>query len=266
MKKFCVLFVGIVILAIAGISAYGTEEKPVESELGSYYEEGVDQENSETDVVMAVYKEKTVMKSVVEYQRKAQEALAGKPEGTGSSDREIVDDILKNVILQEEAEQRGLMPTEEEVEQYLQETVYAAYAMPEGKEGIDAYCASAGITYEEYVENLRDQAPRVLAKGKLKEAIAEEYCQSHGLTYDRLNTPQEALDAVEEYMSNLLELHKEEITYYRDYLLYFISVRRTQGEKIFSMGCHKVWVPFVLENRKVRSTRREAPQRKRLFC
>ena len=36
MKKFCVLFVGIVILAIAGISAYGTEEKPVESELGSY--------------------------------------------------------------------------------------------------------------------------------------------------------------------------------------------------------------------------------------
>ena len=103
MKKFCVLFVGIVILAIAGISAYGTEEKPVESELGSYYEEAVDQENSETDVVMAVYKEKTVMKSVVEYQRKAQEALAGKPEGTGSSDREIVDDILKNVILQEEA-------------------------------------------------------------------------------------------------------------------------------------------------------------------
>ncbi|MFQ9411436.1 MAG: hypothetical protein ACLR1T_10805 [Evtepia gabavorous] len=58
MKKFCVLFVGIVILAIAGISAYGTEEKPVESELGSYYEEAVDQENSETDVVMAVYKEK----------------------------------------------------------------------------------------------------------------------------------------------------------------------------------------------------------------
>lgn len=52
MKKFCVLFVGIVILAIAGISAYGTEEKPVESELGSYYEEAVDQENSETDVVM----------------------------------------------------------------------------------------------------------------------------------------------------------------------------------------------------------------------
>lgn len=125
-----------------------------------------------------------------------------------------MDDILKNVILQEEAEQRGLMPTEEEVEQYLQETVYAAYAMPEGKEGIDAYCASAGITYEEYVENLRDQAPRVLAKGKLKEAIAEESCQSHGLTYDRLNTPQEALDAVEEYMNNLLELHKEEITYY----------------------------------------------------
>lgn len=261
MKKFCVLFVGIVILAIAGISAYGTEEKPVESELGSYYEEAVDQENSETDVVMAVYKEKTVMKSVVEYQRKAQEALAGKPEGTGSSDREIVDDILKNVILQEEAEQRGLMPTEEEVEQYLQETVYAAYAMPEGKEGIDAYCASAGITYEEYVENLRDQAPRVLAKGKLKEAIAEESCQSHGLTYD-----QGLIRRRRHWCGGGIYEQSSGTPQGRDYLLYFISVRRTQGEKIFSMGCHKVWVPFVLENRKVRSTRREAPQRKRLFC
>lgn len=166
MKKFCVLFVGIVILAIAGISAYGTEEKPVESELGSYYEKAVDQENSETDVVMAVYKEKTVMKSVVEYQRKAQEALAGKPEGTGSSDREIVDDILKNVILQEEAEQRGLMPTEEEVEQYLQETVYAAYAMPEGKEGIDAYCASAGITLRRICGKFARSSAQSVGKGE----------------------------------------------------------------------------------------------------
>ena len=46
-----------------------------------------------------------------------------------------MDDILKNVILQEEAGTEGLMPTEEEVEQYLQETVYAAYAMPEGRKG-----------------------------------------------------------------------------------------------------------------------------------
>lgn len=156
------------------------------------------------------------MMSVVEYQKQTQAALAGSASGETVSDREIVDDILKNVILLEEAENRGLTPSTEEVEQYLQETVYAAYELPEGKEGIDAYCANAGITYDEYVDDQRAQAPKILAKWNLKEAIAKEYCQNHGLTYDRLNPPQEALDAVEEYLSSLLDEHKDDIIYYID--------------------------------------------------
>ena len=130
------------------------------------------------------------------------------------SDREVVDDLLKNALLLEEAEARGLTPTQEEIEQYLQETVYTAYGLLEGKEQIDNYCASAGISFEEYVADLRGQAPRFLAKAKLKEVVMEEYCQAHGLPYDRMNPPQEAQEAVEAYQDQLLADHQGEITYY----------------------------------------------------
>ena len=140
-------------------------------------------------------------------------ARAGVDTGT-ISDREVVDDLLKNALLLEEAEARGLTPTQEEIEQYLQETVYTAYELPEGKEQIDNYCASAEISFEEYVADLRGQAPRFLAKTKLKEVVMEEYCQAHGLPYDRMNPPQEAQEAVEAYQDQLLADHQGEITYY----------------------------------------------------
>lgn len=92
--------------------------------------------------------------------------------------------------------------------------MYTAYALPEGKEQIDNYCASAEISFEEYVADLRGQAPRFLAKAKLKEVVMEEYCQAHGLPYDRMNPPQEAQEAVEAYQDQLLADHQGEITYY----------------------------------------------------
>lgn len=216
MKKAGILLAILLIVTSIGIVAYSSDSSPVEAELGTYYEEATERESSTSDTVAATYKEEKVMMSVVEYQKQTQAALAGSASGETVSDREIVDDILKNVILLEEAENRGLTPSTEEVEQYLQETVYAAYELPEGKEGIDAYCANAGITYDEYVDDQRAQAPKILAKWNLKEAIAKEYCQNHGLTYDRLNPPQEALDAVEEYLSSLLDEHKDDIIYYID--------------------------------------------------
>ncbi|MCI5499608.1 MAG: hypothetical protein MR419_08790 [Clostridiales bacterium] len=216
MKKAGILLAILLIVTSIGVVAYSSDSSPVEAELGTYYEEATERESSTSDTVAATYKEEKVMMSVVEYQKQTQAALAGSASGETVSDREIVDDILKNVILLEEAENRGLTPSTEEVEQYLQETVYAAYELPEGKEGIDAYCANAGITYDEYVDDQRAQAPKILAKWNLKEAIAKEYCQNHGLTYDRLNPPQEALDAVEEYLSSLLDEHKDDIIYYID--------------------------------------------------
>ena len=192
-------------------AAQNPEDTPVEESLGTYYQEAQDQTGD--DPVLAVYKDQTVLRSVVDYQKQTQAALAGE-DPAALSDREVVDDLLKNALLLEEAEARGLTPTQEEIEQYLQETVYTAYALPEGKEQIDTYCASAGISLEEYVADLREQAPRFLARAKLKEAVMEEYCQAHGLPYDPLTPPQEAQAAVEAYQDQLLADHQGEITYY----------------------------------------------------
>lgn len=192
-------------------AAQSPEDTPVEESLGTYYQEAQDQTGD--DPVLAVYKDQTVLRSVVDYQKQTQAALAGVDPAT-LSDREVVDYLLKNALLLEEAEARGLTPTQEEIEQYLQETVYTAYALPEGKEQIDTYCASAGISLEEYVADLREQAPRFLARAKLKEAVMEEYCQAHGLPYDPMTPPQEAQAAVEAYQDQLLAGHQGEITYY----------------------------------------------------
>lgn len=191
--------------------AQSQEDTPVEEALGTYYQEAQDQTGD--DPVLAVYKDQTVLRSVVDYQKQTQAALAG-VDPAALSDQEVVDDLLKNALLLEEAEARGLTPTQEEIEQYLQETVYTAYALPEGKEQIDTYCASAGISLEEYVADLREQAPRFLARAKLKEAVMEEYCQAHGLPYDPMTPPQEAQAAVEAYQDQLLADHQGEITYY----------------------------------------------------
>ena len=189
-------------------AAQSAEDTPVEESLGTYYEEAMEQAEAPDDPVLAVYKDQTVLRSVVDYQKQTQVDPAT------LSDREVVDDLLKNALLLEEAEARGLTPTQEEIEQYLQETVYTAYGLLEGKEQIDNYCASAGISFEEYVADLRGQAPRFLAKAKLKEVVMEEYCQAHGLPYDRMNPPQEAQEAVEAYQDQLLADHQGEITYY----------------------------------------------------
>lgn len=192
-------------------AAQSPEDTPVEESLGTYYQEAQDQTGD--DPVLAVYKDQTVLRSVVDYQKQTQAALAGVDPAT-LSDREVVDDLLKNALLLEEAEARGLTPTQEEIEQYLQETVYTAYELPEGKAQIDTYCASAGISLEEYVADLREQAPRFLARAKLKEAVMEEYCQAHGLPYDPMTPPQAAQAAVEAYQDQLLADHQGEITYY----------------------------------------------------
>lgn len=158
------------------------------------------------DAVVATYRGEPIRRSVVEYQKKAA--------GEALSDREIIDRILTNRIVLEEAEKRGLTATEEEVETFLAETVYAAYEMPEGKESIDTYCASAGLTYEEYVQSVQEQAPKIIAKAKWEEAIAQEYCDANGIEFDSMNPSQEVRDAVAAYKADLLERNRNQIHYY----------------------------------------------------
>lgn len=164
------------------------------------------------DAVAATYRGEPIMQSVVENQKETAE-LRNNTAAEAVSEREIIDRIIANMIVLEEAEEWGLTATEEEVETFLADTVYASYEMPEGKEIIDSYCASAGLTYEEYVQSVREQAPKIIAKAKWEEAVAREYCDANGIEVDSMNPGQEVIDAVNDRKAELLEAHRGDIVY-----------------------------------------------------
>lgn len=164
------------------------------------------------DAVAATYRGEPIMQSVVENQKETAE-LRNNTAAEAVSEREIIDQIITNMIVLEEAEEWGLTATEEEVETFLADTVYASYEMPEGKEIIDSYCASAGLTYEEYVQSVREQAPKIIAKAKWEEAVAREYCDANGIEFDSMNPGQEVIDAINDRKADLLEAHRGDIVY-----------------------------------------------------
>lgn len=164
------------------------------------------------DAVAATYRGEPIMQSVVENQKETAE-LRNNTAAEAVSEREIIDRIIANMIVLEEAEEWGLTATEEEVETFLADTVYASYEMPEGKEIIDSYCASAGLTYEEYVQSVREQAPKIIAKAKWEEAVAREYCDANGIEFDSMNPGQEVIDAINDRKADLLEAHRGDIVY-----------------------------------------------------
>lgn len=132
------------------------------------------------------------------------------------TDRDIVDHIVRKMILMEEAEARGVPVTEEDVEQFVKDTVYASYEMPEGKADIDEYCRSLGVTFEEYVEIVRDQCPLTIARAKVQESVAREYCEANGLTFDPMNPINELYQVLEDYEAGLWDENKKNIKYYVD--------------------------------------------------
>ncbi len=131
------------------------------------------------------------------------------------SDREIAENLVRGLILLEAAEDRGLAATEAEIEEMVS-AAETAYAMPSGRELIDQYCAAAGITTEEYFSRLRAQAPATIARQKLRDALAQDYCAGHGLDYSKQNTPAEVLQAVDTAINDIFAAHKHETVYYID--------------------------------------------------
>ncbi len=91
-----------------------------------------------------------------------------------ANDREIVDRIIENMIMIEEAEKLGLSATQIEIDDMVEMTK-KAYDLPEGKKMMDEFFTTAEMTLEEYLGIIREQAPRVIARQKLRDMIAQEY-------------------------------------------------------------------------------------------
>ena len=163
--------------------------------------------------IVASYNGHDITMEVVEHHRKMNVYRSEEEAKKYDTDIQIVNRIIESILLLEEAERLGLAATEAEIEELVANTT-GVYAMPEGKEMIDAYCEGAGITVEEYFELQREQAPRVIARQKLKDAVGKQYCEENGLTFTKVNPPKEMIQAQDAYTQELFEKHKKDIVYY----------------------------------------------------
>ena len=60
----------------------------------------------------------------------------------------------------------------------------------------------------------RNSSPEHCA-AKLLDAVGKQYCDEHGLTFTKVNPPQEMLDARDAYVAQLFAQAEGDITYYK---------------------------------------------------
>lgn len=159
--------------------------------------------------VVAEYKGQPILASQLAQWRESYCLTGAQP----PSDPELLRQLVENLVLEEEAKRRGLAATQDEIDDMVQ-SVKDSYELPEGKEILDNYCKNAGITLEQYFDQVREVAPSILARRKLENALGEEYCQEHGLEYTTVNPSKELTEAVDQAIEELVQAKSDEIQYY----------------------------------------------------
>ena len=216
-RSWKVIVVSLCIILGAAVVVYASTNYEKEFLAGEYLKSATESNPDEVQggqkKIAAIYNGQEILMSVVQYQRNMNIMRDGEAAQGYESDFDIVNRIVESMILVEEAERQGLAATEDEIEEMV-DMARRSYEIPEGKEMLDAYCEGAGISIEEYFELIREQAPRTIARQKLKDAFGKEYCEKHGLEFTKVNPPEEMVEAENDYISDLFEKHKNEIEYF----------------------------------------------------
>lgn len=169
------------------------------------------QKQTSDDPVVATYKNTQILQSEVAYEKENQINVTG---DKTVSDADALDQILLNLIMLDEAEQRGLSVTQEEVDAEMagQRKNYEEYE--EVRSYIEEWCTKMGITTEQYFDTVAEQLPRRMLRQRLRDTLGQEYCAQHGLEFTKVNPPEQMTKYVDQYLDNLLEAHRSEIKYY----------------------------------------------------
>ena len=156
--------------------------------------------------VAARYREHEVTWQQVERLRSVMTLLGEKGE---TDDRALVDRILQGYILLDEAKELGVSVSESEVAQKL-----SALPLPDGKSTLDEYLRTLGGSLGSYLDLVREQALEKLTRERIRETLARDYCDEHGIDFDLDHLPDEASRAVGEKIDGLIERHRGEIEYF----------------------------------------------------
>ena len=113
------------------------------------------------------------MQSEVAYEKENQINVTG---DKTVSDADALEQILLNLIMLDEAEQRGLSVTQEEVDAEMagQRKNYEEYK--EVRSYIEGWCTKMGITTEQYFDMVAEQLPHRMLRQRLRDTLGQEYC------------------------------------------------------------------------------------------
>lgn len=197
----------------AWLSVFGWEEWPdkgVLAEAGEALHKALDETENGAENIAAKYKDKTVSWTEVEYARNTA-SLRG--ESDESTDKAIVDRLIRGKILVEMAEERGVAATEEEIEAMIENT-RLAYELPEGKTMIDEYCRGLEMSFAEYLELLRSQAYESISMQKMRDRLAQDICEEYQVEYSKDRLPEKVQKELERVLNSLIEEHRDDIEYF----------------------------------------------------
>lgn len=218
-KKYILIALTLVFITVLAVSVVASDNGIME-QAGEYFRDflnsGVQPVNDgNTDIgIVATYHDQSITAATLEFHKHTRALLLDAP-AEGYSDSQIIQMLLEDMMLVEEAESRGLAATNEEIEALVQEQ-RTNYEIPEVKAYLDEYCLGAEISIEDYFSYVEQIAPSYLSKQKLRNEIGRQYCEEHGLEFTNINPPQEMLDAIEAYIDELFEANKGDIVYYID--------------------------------------------------
>ena len=206
-KKILLSIVLIVIIVVIAVGAVDSGVMNKLEHLGRMVPEVLN-----SDDVLATYKERNVTAGMVTYWQEV-EVMTYSADGTihteKPSKKEVVDRVLRSLILLDEAEQAGLTATDEQVNAAIAEQKSIAEEYPEIREQLEEYWEAAGMTEETYWTLLQQSFYEELTIANLKAILMTEY-EEAGMTEE------EAKAAYEAYKNGLIETHQDQITYYLD--------------------------------------------------
>ncbi len=204
------IFLSIVLIVIIVVIAVGAVDSGVMNKLEHLGRMVPEVLNS--DDVLATYKERNVTAGMVTYWQEV-EVMTYSADGTihteKPSKKEVVDRVLRSLILLDEAEQAGLTATDEQVNAAIAEQKSIAEEYPEIREQLEEYWEAAGMTEETYWTLLQQSFYEELTIANLQAILMTEY-EEAGMTEE------EAKAAYEAYKNGLIETHQDQITYYLD--------------------------------------------------
>jgi hypothetical protein len=214
----CILVVAVLVCAITAFASPADENIFYQAgrSLKAFLSrtENSEMQNS-NETIVAKYNGTPITAASVEHNRKMNILRGEASASEYDTDFNIINKIIESLILLEEAERLGFAATAEEIEATMNNAI-ETYSYPQGKEMIDSFLEGAGISFDEYMDLVREQVPRNIARQKLIDAIGRQYCEEHGLEFTKINPPAEMVAAQKAYIEQLFEQNKDKIEYFID--------------------------------------------------